>query len=160
MIIESINRNGTNDDHSSISDSELADKHAVKCKVVMWLLARWFEYTLEWMKITPCCNHNVIHVIWYTIVHQVCYNLVTDQCMEDFPLEVWLFLISDPSLQALYKVLSMQTLLTNFSFWITLLDVAISTWLFDHFPIIICFTFMNIIFSLITLKGVPCPFHC
>jgi len=69
--------------------------------------------------------------------------------MADFPFEVWLFLTFDPSLQALYKVPSMQTLLSDFSSWITLLDVAISTWLFDHFLVINCFTFMVIIFSLI-----------
>ena len=115
----------------------------------MWLTARWFEYTQEWMKITPCCNYMWVIQIWYTIVHQVCYNLVTDQYMADFPFEVWLFLTFDPSLQALYKVPSMQTLLSDFSSWITLLDVAISTWLFDHFLVINCFTFMVIIFSLI-----------
>jgi len=82
---------------------------------------------------------------------------VTEQYMEDFLLEVWLFLTFDPSLQALYKVPIMQTLLTNFSSWITLLDV---TWLFNHFPVIICFAFMIIIFLLIALKGVPCPFQC
>jgi len=75
----------------------------------------------------------------------------------DFLFDVWLFLIFDPSLQALYKVSSMQTLLTDFGSWITLLDVAISTWLFDHFPI--CFTLI-IIFSSIALKDVPCPFQC
>jgi len=97
-----------------------------------------------------------------SVVHQVCCNLVIDQYMEDFPIEVRLFLILVHHYRHfIHKVPSMQTLLTDPGSWFTWLDVSIKTWPLDHclnFPAIMSFVGMIVIFSLIALKGAP--FQC